>query len=61
VALVARAHGVNANQGFRWRSAFESGELSETGVASAGLLPATVSAFVPPEARIHRAARLRRI
>src|SRR5271156_26005 len=44
VALVARAHGVNANQVFKWRRAFERGELSEAGVASAGLLPVTVSA-----------------
>lgn len=27
VALVARAHGVNANQVFKWRRAFERGEL----------------------------------
>ena len=39
VALVARAHGVNANQVFKWRRAFERGELSEPGVASTGLLP----------------------
>ena len=32
VALVARAHGVNANQVFKWRWAFERGELSEPGV-----------------------------
>jgi transposase-like protein len=29
VAEVARAHGVNANQVFTWRRAFERGELSE--------------------------------
>ena len=29
VAEVARAHGVNANQVFKWRRAFERGELSE--------------------------------
>ena len=29
VALVARAHGVNANQVFKWRRDFERGELSE--------------------------------
>jgi transposase len=44
VALVARAHGVNANQVFKWRRAFERGELSEPGAASTGLLPVTVSA-----------------
>ena len=29
VALVARAHGLNANQVFKWRRAFERGELVE--------------------------------
>ena len=33
VAEVARAHGVNANQVFTWRRAFERGELSEPNVA----------------------------
>jgi len=28
VALVARAHGVNANQVFKWRRALKRGELS---------------------------------
>jgi transposase len=27
VALVARAHGLNANQAFKWSRAFERGEL----------------------------------
>jgi transposase len=44
VALVARAHGVNANQVFKWRRAFERGELSEPGAAFTGLVPVTVSA-----------------
>ena len=39
VALVARAHGVNANQVFKWRRAFDRGELSEPSVA---LVPVTV-------------------
>jgi transposase len=39
VAEVARAHGVNANQVFKWRRAFERGELSESSVA---LVPVTV-------------------
>lgn len=30
VAEVARAHGVNANQVFKWRRAFDRGELSES-------------------------------
>jgi transposase len=40
VAEVARAHGVNANQVFKWRRAFERGELSES---CAALIPVTVS------------------
>ena len=42
VALVARAHGVNANQVFKWRREFERGELSEPVSASASLLPGVV-------------------
>jgi transposase len=44
VALVARSHGVNANQVFKWRRAFERGELSEPDTASTCLLPVKVSA-----------------
>jgi len=40
VAEVARAHGVNANQVFKWRRAFDRGELSEP----CALLPVSVSA-----------------
>lgn len=40
VAEVARAHGVNANQVFKWRRALESGELVE----QCALLPVSVSA-----------------
>jgi transposase len=40
VAEVARAHGVNANQVFKWRRAFERGELSEP---CAALVPVTVA------------------
>ena len=39
VAQVAQAHGVNANQVFKWRRAFERGELCEPSVA---LVPVTV-------------------
>jgi transposase len=44
VALVARAHGLNANQVFKWRRAFERGELVEAGTASTALLPVNVTA-----------------
>jgi transposase len=40
VAEVARAHGVNANQVFKWRRAFERGELMESSTA---LIPVTVT------------------
>jgi transposase len=44
VALVARAHGVNANQVFKWRRALTRGELSEPAAASTSLLPVVVAA-----------------
>jgi transposase len=48
VALVARSHGVNANQVFKWRRALTRGELSEPAAASTSLLPVVVAA--PSEA-----------
>jgi transposase len=44
VAEVARANGVNANQLFGWRRAYERGELSEAIFGTTALLPVTVSA-----------------
>jgi transposase len=44
VALVARAHGVNANQVFKWRRALKRGELNEPMSALTSLLPVMVSA-----------------
>jgi len=44
VALLARVHGVNANQVFKWRRAFGRGELAEHAAASTALPPVTVSA-----------------
>jgi transposase len=43
VALVARAHGVNANQVFKWRRALKRGELNEPSGPTA-LFPVMVSA-----------------
>jgi len=40
VAEVARAQGVNANQLFKWRRAFERGELSEP---CSALVPITIA------------------
>src|ERR1700752_1187531 len=48
VAEVARTHGVNANQVFKWRRAFDRGELIEAGAASAALLPVILSAPSAP-------------
>jgi transposase len=53
VALVARAHGLNANQVFKWRRAFERGELVDSAACTA-LLPVTVAA--PTEAEIREPA-----
>lgn len=55
VAEVARAHGMNAKQVFKWRRAYERGELSEP---CSALLPVTVSAVAqsPSEPPVeHRA------
>ncbi len=49
VALVARGHGVNANQVFKWRRDFERGELSEPVSASASLLPVVLSGGAKPQ------------
>jgi transposase len=46
VALVARAHGVNANQVFKWRREYERGELA----ALPSLLPVVVSGTDRPQA-----------
>lgn len=44
VAEIARAHGVNANQVFKWRRLFAKGQLSEAGARSTALLPVTITA-----------------
>jgi transposase len=49
VAEVARAHGVNANQVFKWRRALERGELIESYSA---LLPVTVSTSGEPPSEV---------
>lgn len=46
VAEVARAHGVNANQVFKWRRAYERGELI---APCSALLPVSVSTPAPIE------------
>ena len=49
VAEVARAHGLNANQVFKWRREFERGERMKSYPA---LLPVTVAAAIEPESGI---------
>jgi transposase len=49
VAEIARAHGVNANQVFKWRRALERGELIESYSA---LLPVTVSTPTEPASEV---------
>jgi transposase len=44
VAEVARAHGMNANQVFKWRRAYERGELSEP---CSALLPVSLAPVAP--------------
>ena len=44
VAEIARAHGVNANQVFKWRRLFERSQLSDGVARSTALLPVTVTA-----------------
>ncbi len=44
VALIARAHSVNANQVFKWRRALKRGELVDPVETSTALLPVTLSA-----------------
>ena len=51
MALVARAHGVNANQVFAWRRAFRSGELAEPASPATAMLPVMVSAPCEAETR----------
>jgi transposase len=43
VAEIARSHGVNANQVFKWRRLFEKGQLGAAGSRSTALLPVSIS------------------
>jgi transposase len=43
VAEIARAHGVNANQVFKWRRQFEKGQLAEGSRRTTALLPVRIS------------------
>lgn len=54
VALVARAHDVNANQVFKWRKQYQQGRLELT---AATLLPVKVSDRVSPQYGARRKCR----
>jgi len=53
VAEIARSYGLNANQLFKWRRAWERGELTDS---HAALLPVSVSSLVEPENTTSREA-----
>jgi transposase len=46
IAEIARAHGVNANQVFKWRRQFKKGELRAGAGRATALLPVSISAEV---------------
>jgi transposase len=46
VAEIARAHGVNANQVFKWRRLFERGQLGDGAGRATALLPVAISAEI---------------
>jgi len=48
VAVIARQHGVNANQVFYWRKLYREGRL-DTGPATAQLMPVRISEVVSGE------------
>lgn len=45
VALVVRAHGVSANQVFKWRRELKRGELVDPDAVATALLPVSLSAL----------------
>jgi len=60
VALVARAHGVNANQLFGWRRLYQQGRLERKIEETPGLLPVRVIGASVTEAERSTAAPTRR-
>ena len=51
IAAVARTHGVNANQVFSWRRAYQRGALSEP---SSALIPVRISSSLEPSGLTER-------
>lgn len=59
VAVIARQHGVNANQVFQWRKLYQAG-LLESESAGVELLPVRISEVVTPSAHgVQESARRR--
>ena len=58
VAVIARQHGVNANQVFHWRKLYREGRL-ELGPAEAQLVPVRISEVVSGEQAAHEVLRWR--
>jgi transposase len=58
VALVARAHDVNANQVFKWRKQYEQGRLDVNSPTT--LLPVKISDAIPLEPRARQTSRTKR-
>src|SRR5499425_2111903 len=58
VALVARAHDVNANQVFKWRKQYERGRLEVRPAAT--LLPVKISDAESPPPKLSRKCRPRK-
>ena len=59
VALVARAHDVNANQVFKWRRQYQAGRLEPSSAAT--LLPVKISERVSPQNVRRRKSRQKSI
>ena len=49
VAIIARAHGVNANQVFNWRKLYHAGRLNDDKAYATELLPVRISGNSRPE------------
>jgi transposase len=58
VALVARAHDVNANQVFKWRRQYERGRLEVSSTAT--LLPVKITDAVSPQPKLSHRSKPRR-
>jgi transposase len=60
VAVVARRHGVNANQVFAWRKLYREGQLEDGETASEALVPVAITESTPAAPRRVRSAHSRK-